>query len=399
MEITLNKIGYQIEAFEKVSDCRNTWPEYDPPHLFLGYDFLEVATDYAPSNITTYFAIISDEDGPFGFFAYEVNALDLYKSLEYNLARPQKGIFNKLNNFIRAFIAKRVRFNALVSGNSMATGEYAYYLKPGYQDQSAAILDACNEFMLSYLDKQGTRCVGVYSKDYFEGTYQSLGDLEKKYHYTPFQVQPNMILKLDPSWHVPEDYKQALTSKYRIRNKRARKKASVLTKRELSLKEIEHYQEKINEAYLCIATQVDFNLFILHPRYFYGLKEKMGDQFRLVGYFLDGELLGFYTYFIWHDLIEAHFLGCFESANKQYHIYHNILLDLVEVSILHQKSELILSRTALEIKSSIGAEPYDMYGFIKHRKRWAQWITPRIFNNLNPSRDWVPRKPFKQKNS
>ncbi len=396
MEITVNKVEYQISAFDNIADCRAFWPDYHPHHLFIGYDFLEAAAKYTPENISSYYTIVSDELGPFGFFAYEVNAINMYKSLEYNLSRTQHGWFNKINNFIRGFIARRVNFNALVNGNSLATGEYAYCLKAEYENQIVDLLAACNEHMLKFLDKKGIRCVGVYSKDFFKETYDQLVELESNYNYTHYKVQPNMIFNLDPSWLKSEDYSRALSSKYRVRNKRARKKATGLTKKELSLEEIAQYGPVIYEAYECIATQVDFNLFILHPDYFFGLKEKFGETFKLVAYFKEEELLGYYTYFICDKLIEAHFLGCFPGPNRQFHIYHNFLLDLVEVSILHQKSELILSRTALEIKSSIGATPYDMYGFIKHRKKWGQWLTPRIFNNLNPSHDWVQRNPFKQ---
>lgn len=399
METTINKVGYQISAFDNIADCRAIWPEYNPHHLFIGYEFLEAAAKYTPENISSYYAIIFDENGPFGFFAYEVNAINMYKSLEYNLSRIQKGWFNKLNNLLRGFIARRVNFNALVNGNSLATGEYAYCLKADYENQAADLLATCNEHMLNYLDNKGIRCVGVYSKDFFKDTYDQLASLETVHNYTHFIVQPNMIFKPDHNWKKPEDYSNALTSKYRVRNKRARKKASGLSKRELSLEEISHYGAVIYEAYECIATQVDFNLFILHKDYFYGLKEKFGELFKLVAYFHGEEFLGYFTYFVCEDLIEAHFLGCFPGPNRQFHIYHNFLLDLVEVSILHQKKELILSRTALEIKSSLGATPHDMYGFIKHRKKWGQWLTPKIFNNLNPSHDWVQRHPFKKGDS
>ena len=387
----------KTDVFERIEDCRKFWPDYKPDHLFIGYDFLEAAAQYSPDNITPYYSIISNGSGPIAFFAYEVNKINLYKSLENNLIKPQKGLYAKLKNKIRSFIAKRLTFKALVNGNSLTTGEYAYYIKPGIELNLCKCISENHDHMLKYVEGHGNKCLGVYIKDFFEDTYQDIKGLEQGYKYTHFKVQPNMIFQSHDSWRNAEDYAAALSSKYRVRNKRARKKAASLEIKNLSLEEIGKYNQAIFNAYKSIATQVEFNLFLLHERYFYGLKEKFGEGFQLIGYFIEHKLVGFYTYFIDHDLIEAHFLGCLHEPNRTYHIYHNFLLDLVEVVLKYRKKNLVLSRTALEIKSSLGAKPFEMYGFIKHRKGWGQWITPKVFNNMNPDINWVQRNPFKEK--
>ena len=386
--------NYTLEIFNQIDECRLAWPDYKPEHLFIGYKFLKAAADYSPSNITPYYAILYAENRPVAFFAFEVNHINLYDSLKNNLARPQKGFYNKLKTRIRSMLARRLTFKALVNGCSLTTGEYAFHFDKSFTGDKPEAIQATHAQVLKYLDSKGEKCIGVYMKDFFEPTYNDLKTLSK-YNYTPFSVQPNMILDVREDWESPKDYLEALTSKYRVRNKRARKKAISLESRELTLEDLETRRKEIYEAYESIVGDVDFNLFYLHESYFYGLKKYFKDEFRVIGYFKEGELIGFYTYFIDSDLIEAHFLGCLNQENRSYHIYHNFLLDLVNVAIKHQVKQLILSRTALEIKSSVGAMPYQMYGFIRHRKKWGQWLTPRIFQNLDPGIDWIQRNPFK----
>ena len=52
-------------------------------------------------------------------------------------------------------------------------------------------------------------------------------------------------------------------------------------------------------------------------------------------------------------------------------------------------------RTALEIKSSIGATPVEMSGFIYHNNKLINRFIGKIFKNLEPELHWQQRHPFK----
>ena len=56
---------------------------------------------------------------------------------------------------------------------------------------------------------------------------------------------------------------------------------------------------------------------------------------------------------------------------------------------------IIFGRTALEIKSTIGAEPVEIFGLIKHNNLLINQFIESIFNSLNPTIKWIQRKPFK----
>ena len=76
-------------------------------------------------------------------------------------------------------------------------------------------------------------------------------------------------------------------------------------------------------------------------------------------------------------------------------IYLNMLLDMVKFAIEEQFSRVIFGRTALEIKSTIGAEPVEIYGLIKHNNFLINLFMKKIFPSLSPQTEWIQRKPFK----
>ena len=94
-------------------------------------------------------------------------------------------------------------------------------------------------------------------------------------------------------------------------------------------------------------------------------------------------------------MADAHFLGYNVQLNSNYQLYFNILLVLVEQAIESRSQFLNLSRTALEIKSSVGAIPYDLTIHLKyHNSTINQWV-PFILKKFVPEDDWLPRSPFK----
>jgi len=70
------------------------------------------------------------------------------------------------------------------------------------------------------------------------------------------------------------------------------------------------------------------------------------------------------------------------------------LLRLIKEAINQKVEYLNLSRTALEIKSSVGAIPYDMHVYIKHTNPMINKLIPFILSKTVPKNNWIPRSPF-----
>jgi predicted N-acyltransferase len=204
-----------------------------------------------------------------------------------------------------------------------------------------------------------------------------------------------MIFEINPLWNQEDDYVNALTKKYRDQYKRSRNKASGIEKKKLMLEDIEDQQEIIYDLYLHVAENAPFNTFYLPKNHFYMLKEKLKDDFMLYGYFIDGKLIGFNTLIKNGKSLDTYFLGYDEKIQKEKMLYLNMLYDMIECGISLKFEKIIFGRTALEIKSSVGAIDTPMFGFMRHSQPLINQFLGRIFNYLEPVTTWKRRNPFK----
>jgi predicted N-acyltransferase len=211
-----------------------------------------------------------------------------------------------------------------------------------------------------------------------------------------FSSQPNMIFDINSIWNNEEDYVKDLTKKYKDQYKRSRNKIRGIEKRKLTLDEILEHQEMIYDLYLHVAEHAPFNTFFLPKNHFYVLKEKLGDDFMLYGYFIEEKLIGFNTLIKNGRSLDTYFLGYDEKIQKEKMLYLNMLYDMIGCGISLQFEKIIFGRTALEIKSSVGAIVTPMFGFMRHRQPIINHFLGSIFNYLEPVNNWKRRSPFKK---
>ena len=68
---------------------------------------------------------------------------------------------------------------------------------------------------------------------------------------------------------------------------------------------------------------------------------------------------------------------------------------MTNFGIEHSFDKIIFGRTALEIKSSIGAIPVEMSGFMYHTNNLINKYLGKIFQKIEPQVTWQMRHPFK----
>jgi len=309
----------------------------------------------------------------------------------------QQNNLQKFSLSMRKSASKLAKFSTLICGNVLLTGEYGFYFSDKtflYVEQFRIVEKALDQ-ICKLLSKNGYPSGPILMKDYYKDKEFSLNNLDKS-KFTEFAVQPNMILNLDESWNVFDDYLKAIKSKYRVRAKRAFKKLGTdVEKRELSIQDVEKYQQRIFDLYLETASEADFNLFTLPVNYFNLLQEYLGDKIKIVAYFLGEEMIGYYTILFNTEYMEAHYLGYDKSKNAARQIYLNMLFDLIKEGINAKAHKIQFARTALEIKSSVGAIPYDMLCYLKHKTGWKNAMLPKLLTFMVPEKEWKPRTPFK----
>jgi hypothetical protein len=76
-------------------------------------------------------------------------------------------------------------------------------------------------------------------------------------------------------------------------------------------------------------------------------------------------------------------------------LYLNMLYDMAGYAIKNKFSDVIYARSAMEIKSSVGAKAEEVYGIIKHTNPLLNLFMEKLFDYFDPKIEWKERNPFK----
>ena len=197
------------------------------------------------------------------------------------------------------------------------------------------------------------------------------------------------------NWQTFDEYLNAMSKKYRNRAKGIVKKGLELERKNFSATEIKENAEQIQRLYNNVHLKASFRMASLSTDYFVEMKKVLKDKFNFVAYYHTGEMVGFKSSFILEKSIEAHFIGLNYEVNKELEVYQNMLYDYVKETIDSNLEQLILGRTASEIKSTVGAEAYQLTCYIRHRNPLSNHLIKPFIDSIKTT-DWIPRNPFKE---
>ncbi len=395
-EVELSTGNYQMLIADSIQAIAATWDKVAPPHdLFLSSSYLSTLERNPPEGMTFGYLVFKKAKQPIGIAYCQIEYFRASESLNIDKGNSWK---DRLLYSIKKGLSKMVSFYTLACGNVLVTGEHGYYFDDHAisSDNATHLLQEGLELMARYQRKERQKSMAVILiKDFFEEKAEVVRKITTK-GYTEFAIQPTMLFSLNKEWKSFEDYLSDLTSKYRVRVRRAFKKAKSLEKVDFSAELIESCLPVIEDLYKKVADASEFNVVQLDVDYLLELKKDLGEKFKLTGYFDQGELIAFYTTILNGSILEAHYLGLDNSYNRSHQLYLNILLEMVEEAIEKSVEHLHFARTALEIKSSVGAEAFPLQCFVRHRNPWLNRLVPLFLGVLNPDPEWVPRNPFKK---
>jgi hypothetical protein len=376
-------MAQNLVIYTNSSALPSSWDEIVGGHnLLLSSAYFKVLDSAKPDNMQCYYV---------GFFVGEVlvgGALIQYLEFEQHKTFQN----NKISCSIKNYLTKRYAQDVFIVGNNMLTGQNGFYFDTIKITEKQAII--LLEHALESIQKMVKPSSLIIYKDY-QSSFSTYFNSKSHKVYFKFAVQPNMLLRLQKHWLNFDAYLNDFSAKYRTRANTARKKFGNLIKKELDLSDIRKHQKALLTHYNTVAENAPFNTFFLPNHHFEALKINLGSDFKIFGYFLEDELVGFYTFIINKNDLDTYFLGYHQMLQKERQMYLNMLLDMIEYGINHQIKKIIFGRTALEIKSTIGAEPVEIFGLIKHNKTIINKFMPRIFPYLEPKVKWQQRKPFK----
>lgn len=381
------KTPLSIKIYSSVTQLPIHWNDLAIDNIFLSKEYLTILEKSGPTNMTSHFIGLFRED--------ELVGIALSQFLDLNMLESFGKRDKCVKTAVRNTVFKNFCSHILIIGNNMLTGQNAFVFSKKIDTiEALQALKNASEKLTAIFKSKGLKVHITTFKDFpIEDTagFQKAGFQ----NYFQFSTQPNMIFDIPIQWKSEQDYIQALTKKYRDQYKRARKKAEGIEKRKMNLDDIIKYEEAIYDLYHHVAQNAHFNTFFLAKNHFRTFKELLKDHFLLYGYFMENKLIGFSTIIKNGDVMDTYFLGYDDNIQRDKMLYLNMLYDMVAYSINKGFKEIIFARTALEIKSSIGAIPMEMYGFAQHSNTIIDLAFEKIFCYLEPNIEWKERNPFK----
>ncbi len=383
---------FYVEIHSSIEEIREEWDELTGSEdIFLSSDYFKSLEECSPKGLEQRYAILSEHNKIIGCFPLQISEFQAKESI-----KDQKR--NDTSNF-RKSLAKLVNIRGLVAGNMLVSGEYMFrfYNSDFSAKEKFEILEMVLSHCIEEFQKESLPLNVVFTKDVpVERKIEEIGVKNTK--FTSFNVEPLMVLHIDQEWSSFADYLAGLTSKYRVRARRALKKSAHFSFRELQIEEIEQRIDEYFPLYLEVFEGLDFTLFQLPRRYFVSLKRHLGDNFRfIVIENAERQIQGFYTLIHNRGELHAHFLGYDKQVNKETQLYLTMLYKMIGYGINKGFGLVDFGRTALEIKSSVGAVPHYYELYLKHSNSFANLFIGPIVNILNKRTDWEPRHPFKEK--
>ena len=380
---------YQI--YHSYKELPVDWDPFVSHDIFLHSHYLKALEQSSPANIQLFYLGIFKDGELVG--AAIIQRVQLYLK---DMFRQTKT--SCLKEFFRNTISKILKGNMLVVGNMTHTGQHGMFFqkdKISQEDFLNVVFEGVEALRSDIKQRQHKHIRAIMLKDFFkdDNIHEEHDFFENRKLYK-VSVQPNMIMPIKSNWLKLEDYVGDFNKKYRDRYKRARKKLGNIKSKELDLETIKRDSLILHNLYLNVSNNAKFNTFLLPEDHFYNLKLELKENFKVFGYYLNNNLVGFFTLILNNDSLETYFLGYDEEHQYPNQLYLNMLYDMAKFAIENKFSTVIYARTAMAIKSSVGAKPRPMTIYLKHTNSFLNTILKQVFGLMNPTQEWEERHPF-----
>jgi len=360
--------------------------------LFFDRRFLRGVEAGAEQGLECHYALFYEGDRPLGLGCFQITDF---------VGQPVGPLLDRAPATV-SFIAQRLRLaqrafrvRLLVCGNAFTSGEHGFVFAPDVQPDRAvrALLEAVDRIRRA---QSASAATAVLFKDFGPGasSHRIAGRL-RDHAFSDLETEPNMVLDINPAWGGYEGYLESLASKYRIKANRAFAKSQDLTVRDLSAEDLAQHAHSFAVIYDAVLDRADYRLGRQTPAAFRALREELGDELVLRGFFQGDRLVGFSSGFVADGALETQCVGIDYALNRELAIYPRMLYDYLQVAMDRGLTKVNYGRTASEIKSTLGAEPVSASCYVRHEQRAANRLLPLLSRYVRMPSGPV-RRPFKQ---
>jgi predicted N-acyltransferase len=376
----------QIEVRRSIKDVdREQWRAVTRGlNLYLSLEYLEALESSVKDDIDFFYVCIKEGEKPVVVAVFQL------VDFKYKGGKHSRFL---LKNFCKYQSSEGFIIPLLIGGNVFANGENCACWVSEIANQHALdlLFKAVDKIQA---DPQVKKSLSIVLFKEFWPKNAAILDQLKKPNYKSFEVDVNMVMKIDPNWTSFDDYLASQKTKFRTKAKGVYKKSKSLDIRNLDFDEIDCYQEDIKRLFANVLERSEYGLGAIEPLTFGAFKRNLGNHFTLRALFLDQKLVGFSTAFQNNNVIEANYVGIDYELNHEYAIYQRLLYDHVEQAIARGAGELHLGRTSELMKSQIGALPVSMKLYARHKSILHNQILHLGLNFVKP-REFELRPPFK----
>ena len=213
-----------------------------------------------------------------------------------------------------------------------------------------------------------------------------------------FEIDPDMVLSLNPQWRSFQDYCDSIQSKYKKRVRKVLKDSSVLSMKKLNLSDIKKLMPNLQTLYNNVHQKSSFSGPQLNIKSYINFAQYSDIEFSIYGYFINEEIVAFSSEFYNEQNLYSYFIGLNYVKNKKYSLYNRILYDSIKHGIEKNATKIVYGRTAGEFKSTIGAVPVKSKSAIYISNKFMRLLLYPIAKNITP-KSWIQRNPFKAKSN
>jgi hypothetical protein len=212
--------------------------------------------------------------------------------------------------------------------------------------------------------------------------------------YRPIDNEPNMVLRLDPSWRTHRDYLSSMASKYRRAAEKVLDRVEAAGIRAESLEDISGCIDSLHPLYLHVQRRARLRPFILPPEFLPALATALGCGFRCVVLREGaGRPTGFVTVIRDGSTAVGYIMGYDPEVNRTVPVYFRLLHAVVEEALRMGCKRVSFGRTALDPKARLGAEPIPLSVWARHQQpslheAIASWLPDCLFERV------PTRRPF-----
>jgi hypothetical protein len=277
----------------------------------------------------------------------------------------------------------------LMVGNPHVSGSYATVFRPGTSEANKAAL-------LRYMMSQTQLEAGPFDVWIVKDCSINIASNSKQAAaFITVPTLPLMQVNLNPDWHTFTDYLNAMSAKYRIRAKAALKRSVGLETEVWNSAQILAHQNAIEELYASVFNAAKFRFHPLPFDYIKKLTQFPNESpFRFTVWKHADKLVGFSLLLCKGDFADAHLVGLDYAYNRSHALYLNMLYRYINDGIALRIRQLNLGRTAMEIKSTVGAEPLEHFVYFKFKNKLRHNLAGCLASGVGHE-TWVQRHPFK----